>query len=149
MLEHAPLHNAEQGGSIAFMGILAAFGPAQGQLHGVTGFFLSGRVWGALVKYHDNIGAQVFLHLHGYFRCKNHGAAVHRRLEFHPFFTDFAHLAQGKHLKTAGIGENRTLPLHKVVQVAMLLDDLGTRAQHKVEGVAQDDLGSDGFYVPG
>ena len=131
------------------MGRLAARGPAQGQLHRGPCLGLGGRIGGALVKDHDDIGPQTALDRHGGLRIQKDPGTVHRALELHPGLGDLAHGAQAEHLETAGVGQDRAAPAHEIVQVAMLLDDLRTRAQPQVEGIAEDDLGADLVDVPG
>ncbi len=58
----------------------------------------------------------------------------------HALFGDLAHLAEREDLETAGVGEDRLVPLGEVVQIAVGLDDLGSRPQPQVEGVAENDL---------
>src|SRR5690554_1441024 len=50
---------------------------------------------------------------------------------------------QAEYLETARVGQYGPVPLHEAVQAAVLLHDLGARAQPQVEGVAQYDLGAD------
>ena len=58
----------------------------------------------------------------------------------HTLFFDFTHRPQAEHLKAAGIGEDRAVPVHEIVQIAMQFHDFLTRAQPQVESVAQQDL---------
>ncbi|KAF1007167.1 MAG: hypothetical protein GAK32_02340 [Pseudomonas fluorescens] len=140
---HPALHNAKQRGAVVGVGVLGTLGPTQRELHRHPRHVFIGRVRCALVKNHHDVGAQVTLNLHRLFRPHEHFGTVHRRSEGHAFFLDLAHGAQAEHLETAGVGEDGALPLHEVMQVAMLLDHLCARAQPQVEGVAQDDLGAD------
>jgi len=58
-------------------------------------------------------------------------------------FANLAHLGQAVNLKTAGIGQDRFIPVHEIMQVAMLADNLCAGPQHQVKGIAQYDLGTD------
>jgi hypothetical protein len=105
-------------------------------------------VWGAFVEDHDDIGAQVVLDLHGGFGVDEYLAAVDGGAEGDAFFGDLAQFPQTEDLKAAGVGQDWSLPLHEVVQVAVGFDHFGTRTEHEVEGVAEDDLGADCFDIP-
>ncbi len=97
------------------MGGFAARSPAQRQLHRIARLLFGRGMRRALIKDHHNVAAEIALHLHGGLGIDKHWTAVNRRLELHTRFTDFAHIAQTEHLKTARVGKNRPLPLNKVV----------------------------------
>ncbi|MNV63831.1 hypothetical protein D3C71_1564470 [compost metagenome] len=137
---HAALDDAEQRRAIVAMRLLRALGPAQGQLHGTLGHIEFGRIRRALVKDHHDVRTQVALHLHRLFRPHEHLGAIHRRGEIHPLLLDLAHRPQAEHLEATGVGEDRPLPLHEIVQIAVTFDHLGARAQPQVEGIAEDHL---------
>ncbi len=67
----------------------------------------------------------------------------------HALLGDLAHLAERIHLKTARIGQDRPLPVHEIVQIAMRPDDLGAGPQPQVEGVAENDLGAQALQLFG
>ncbi|MNJ59262.1 hypothetical protein D3C77_549360 [compost metagenome] len=144
---HAALDDTEQCRGVVTVGVLRTLSPAQRQLHGDARDVFVGRVRGAFVEDHHHIGAQVTLHLHRLFRAHEHLGTIDRRGEGHALFLDLAHGTQAEHLEATGVGEDRTLPLHEVVQVAVGLDHLGTRAQPQVEGVTEDHLRADGLDV--
>src|SRR5690606_37922019 len=104
--------------------------PAQRKLHGAARLGFGGGIRRAFVEDHHYIRTQIPLHLHGGFRVEEHLAAVNGRLKRHTFFGDLAQFAEAKHLKTTGIREYGTGPLHKVVQVTVGFDHLSTWAQH-------------------
>ena len=60
---------------------------------------------------------------------------------------DLTDIAKAEHLETAGVGQDRSFPLHKIVQIAVQLHDLLTRAQPQVEGVAENNLRAGGFHL--
>src|SRR5882672_11229169 len=47
-----------------------------------------------------------------------------------------------KHLKTAAIGEHRTVPGDEMVQPPQIVDELVSRPKIEVVGVSKDDLGA-------
>ena len=51
-----------------------------------------------------------------------------------------AAMAHREDLKAAGVGDDRPLPAHELVQAPELLNQVGAGGQEKVEGVAQDHL---------
>ena len=63
----------------------------------------------------------------------------------HALFGDFTNIAKAEDLEAAGVGEDRPLPLHKIVQIAVQFHDFLARAQPQVEGVAEDNLRASGF----
>ena len=60
--------------------------------------------------------------------------------ELTAFFTQFADASQREDLKTARVGQNRTVPGIKLMQASRLTQDIQSRTQVEVIGVAQDDL---------
>ncbi|CRM95883.1 hypothetical protein [Pseudomonas sp. 22 E 5] len=144
---HTALDDTEQCSSVVAVCILRTLGPTQRQLHGNPRHVLVSRVRRAFVKDHHNVGTQVPLHLHRLFRPHEYFGAIYRRGEGHALLLDLAHGAQAEHLEAAGIGEDRALPFHEVVQVAVLLDHFRARAQPQVEGIAEDNFGAGGDDV--
>ena len=114
-----------------------------GALHGFAGVLFFDGVGGALVKGHDDVGANLALHVHDGFRRKKVGASVDVRLEFDAFFADFAAVFEAVYLKSAAVGQHGAVPGRKSVQPASLLQHFGSGAQVEVVGVAQDDVGLD------
>ena len=57
-------------------------------------------------------------------------------------FGDLANMAQAEHLETTGVGQDRALPVHEVMQIAVGTHHFLTRTQPEVEGVTQQDLGA-------
>src|SRR5690606_7731111 len=104
---------------------------------------------GALVEDHHDVRPQLTLHLHWLLGPHEHLGTIHRRGEVHTLLPDLAHGAQAEYLEATGVGEDRSLPLHEVVQVAVLADDLGARAQPQVEGITQNDLRTYILDIPG
>lgn len=102
----------------------------------------------ALVKAHHDIGADDVLQADGFFRRHEMPGAIQMRGKGDPLLTDLAQIPQGKNLEPAAVGEDGPVPIHKFVQAAGLLDDILPRPQIQMIGIAQDDLGAQGFQVP-
>ena len=92
---------------------------------------------GAFIEGHDDIGAQLFLDVDGFFGGKAVGRAVDVALKGHAVLIDLAHLGQRKDLKPARIGQHGVRPLHEPVQPAHLGHQVGAGAQVEVVGVGQ------------
>ncbi len=104
------------------------------------------RIRGAFIKDHDDVRTQIMLDLHGFFRGEENLLAVDRVTEVDAFFFDLADIAQAEYLESAGIGQDRAVPVHEIVQITMFAHDVLPRAQPQVEGVSQQDLRAGVFY---
>jgi hypothetical protein len=82
------------------------------------------------------------LDFHCPFRREKFLMTVNMRLEAHALFADLAQRRQGHHLKAAGVGQDRPLPIHEFVQAPQPRNALGAWPQHQVIGVAQQDIGA-------
>ena len=141
----AALDDAEQCRVVALMGALAALGPAQRQLHRtVDDAFVGGRTIDvhrrAFVEDHHDVAAQHLLDMHRLLRPEEDLAAVGGRGEGDSGLGDLAPVRQREHLEAAGVGQDRPVPAGEAVQAAVRLDDLKSRPQEQVEGIAEDDL---------
>ena len=96
----------------------------------------------AFVEHHLDVGAEQALHLDGPLRRQLHGRPVDMRLEGDALLVDAPELRQRHHLVAAGIGEDRLLPMHELVQAAEPGDALGAGPQHQVISVGEDDVGA-------
>ena len=119
---------------------LRARRPAQRQAHRFRRLIVCRRVGRAFIELHDDVGIERALHLHRALRREEHLAAIDRRAEACAFFGQLADFGEAEHLKAAGIGENRLVPVHELVQATVGGDDVFAGAQHQVEGVAEDDF---------
>ena len=142
---HAALHDAEQRGVIALMGVLRSLRPAQRQFHGALDHPLVHRLSievhrRAFVEDHHDVAVQHLLDAHALFGPEEHLRPVHRRGERHALLGDLAAVRQREHLEAAGVGEDRLVPAREAMQAAVFADDLQPGPQVQVEGVAQDDL---------
>ena len=90
----------------------------------------------------DDVGAEQRLDFNRPLRRQREHRAVEMRAECHGVLVELAKLRQRHHLEAAGIGQDRAVPVHEFVQPAELGDALGTRPQHQMIGVAEQDLGA-------
>jgi len=60
------------------------------------------------------------------------------------FFGDFTHFAKAEDLKATRVGQDRLVPVHEFMQATELIDDISTRAQPKMKGIAKDNVGANG-----
>jgi len=90
--------------------ILAARGPAQGQLHRSPCPLRVRWIFGAFIKGHDDVGPEANLNLHRLFGAKKMSGAVKVRTKRHAFFADLAQLIQAEDLKAARVRENGPIP---------------------------------------
>ena len=70
-------------------------------------------------------------------------------VEVDALFLDLSESGEGKYLKSAGIGEDRTIPVHKPVEAAELLDQLVAGPDMKMVGVGKLHLCPDPTKVIG
>ena len=96
----------------------------------------------ALVELHLDVGAEQPLDLHGAFRCQLVPLAVDMRLEDRALLGDLADLGERHDLEAARVGEDGPLPADEAVKPAEFRNLLGTRTEHEVIGIAQDDVGA-------
>ncbi len=67
------------------------------------------------------------------------------RAEGDALFGDLAQIAEAENLKSAGVGEDGAIPAHETVQAAQAPDQLMTRTQVEVIGVAEKKLDAEVF----
>ena len=73
--------------------------------------------------------------------------AVDMAAEGDALFFDASEVSQGKDLKAPGIGQDRPVPAHKTVNASPAVHEFISRPDMEMIGVAQRDLGADGFQV--
>ncbi len=120
-------------------GVAGSFGPAHGQPHRFSRFFVRCRILRAFVECHGDGGVQQVLNFGRAFRRQFHTLTVDVTGKGHAFLIQLPQTGQRHDLKAARIGEDRARPVHEFVQAAKRGDPLGARAQHQVIGVAQND----------
>ena len=69
--------------------------------------------------------------------------------ERHAFFRKLAQVCKRHDLKAPRVCENRAVPIHEFMQTAQSGDAFGGGAQHKVIGVAKEDVGTCGAHAFG
>jgi hypothetical protein len=62
--------------------------------------------------------------------------------ERHALLAHLAQIRQRPDLKAAGIGQDRLVPAHEMMQAAQPLHPLRPGPQHQVIGIAQKDIGT-------
>ena len=62
---------------------------------------------------------------------------INMRVEINSLFLDLAQLRQGEHLESAGIGKDRSVPVHKLVKSPKLFHDFVSGAHMKMIRVGQ------------
>src|SRR5208282_1171337 len=125
---------------VLFKITLAALSPAQCQFHRVAYTLSPGRILGAFVEGHDDVGSQADLRLHGLFGTQKVRGAVQVRAERHPLFADFPEIVQAENLEAARVRENSSIPRHEPVQPAHPANRFNTRTQIKMIGIAEQNL---------
>ena len=120
--------------------VLAALQPAQRALAGLLGIFVSRGVFHALVKGHGDVAAQIGLDLHGLFRTHKYLMSINVRGEIDTLFLDLSQGCQRKHLESAGVRQNGTIPIHKLMQAAEIVYELVARTNVQVVSIGKLDL---------
>ena len=62
-------------------------------------------------------------------------------------FLDLPQGGQTEHLKATGIGKDRSIPSHKLVEASALFHHLITRAQMQMVGITEFDLTANVFQI--
>ena len=122
-----------------------ALRPGHGEAQAFFGARAVGRILGALVEGHDDVGAESDLHIHGVLGGEEVLTAVEVRAEMDAFVGDFAQRAEGEDLKAAGVGEHGARPTDEAMQAAHAADGFVAGAKVEVIGVAENDLGAERF----
>jgi hypothetical protein len=65
-------------------------------------------------------------------------------LKVHTLLGDAAEFGKGENLKTATVGENRTIPAHEGMKSPEIADDLFSGTDMEVVGIAQDNACAEG-----
>ena len=98
----------------------------------------------ALIKGHGNGGSKIGLNFHRLFRSHENPPPVNMGAKLYTLFPNLSSgLCQAVDLKTAGIGENRLIPIHQLMQPPKRLDYLVSCSDMKVIGIGQLHLRSD------
>ena len=90
----------------------------------------------AFVKGHSNRRAQVRLNLHRFLRSHENHAAIDMGMERNAFFFDLStRTGKAENLKSTGIGQNGTIPLHELVKPTHFFDELIAGPYMQVIGI--------------
>ena len=117
-------------------------GPTARTFGGKSGIFIIGGIGNAFIKGHGNIRVEGYLDIHRYFRRQKFLRSVYMGTEGHAVFRNLSHLSEAKNLKTATIGKNRILPIHKAMNPAGFMNQILTGPQKQMISIAQNDLSS-------
>ena len=80
-----------------------------GEFHGFLCIVIFCRTRSALIECHDYVGSDCPLDIHDPFGREQVFGAVDMGAEFYAFFFQLAYARKRKHLKTAAIGQHRTV----------------------------------------
>ena len=111
--------------------------------HGFPCIPVIARVRRALIKGHDDVGADAALDVHRRLRAKQVLAAIDVAAERHALLGNLAAVRQAEHLITAAVRQNGAVPAHEFVQPAAGFEHIRARTQVQMVGIAQNDLRSD------
>ena len=125
--------------------LLAALGPAQGQFHRSARAFPGRWIFGAFVERHDDVGAQPDLRGHRVFRTEEVRRPIEMGAKRDAVFGQPAQFAEAENLEAAGVGENRPVPRHKVVQAAQPANGLDPGTKVEMVSVAEENLDPEFF----
>jgi len=75
-----------------------------------------------------------------------HGA-IEMTAELRTLFVDAHQRPKGYHLKSTRVGQDRSIPLHELVEATEALHPLMPWAQIEVIGVGEDDLGAERLQI--
>ncbi len=120
-----------------------ALQPALGELQRFLRVLIRRVARTALVERHHYIRSDNALSVNIVLRSESMLRPVDVRAESAAFRRKFAHLREREHLKSAAVGKNRPVPVLELVEAAGLAENLKTRAQVEMVGVAEYNLGLD------
>ena len=128
------------------MRLIAALGPHTRQLNGALNVGARGGIARALVQLHADVGAE----FHGDFhivlgRPEHVAAVVIVDDKAHALIGELDRVVVAEHLETARVGEDRTVPVHKLVQAAQLGDSVLAGTHGQGIGIGKHDLGAELF----
>ena len=145
--EDAALYDAKQS-LIAVVRMVFATEPQPAMRPFVCRLYLIPMVGiGTLIESHDDVRAQIPLDLHGAAGRQSSRAAVQMAAEGDAVGVNPVDFAQAEYLESAGIGQERTVPAHEIMQAAQIAHEFVARAQVQVVGVGKDQLDIEVFEV--
>ena len=114
-----------------------------GALHGLRGVRTVSSTRATLVERHHDVCANATLDVHDVFGRKEQFAAVNVAGELHSFVGHLTQIGEREHLKSTGVGQDRMIPPLEAMESTGAEEDIRTRAEIEVVGVAKDDLSMD------
>ena len=118
----------------------AALQPPLGESQRLLGILVVAVSRGTLVECHHDVGTDDTLGIHHVLGGEDMLRTVNMAAELTAFLLQLADAGQRKDLKTARIGQDRTVPRIKLMQTACLAQDVQSRAQIQVISIAQNNL---------
>ena len=91
----------------------------------------------AFVKCHGDRGSKIGLDLHALLRSHKYLPPVHMGMEVNPFFLDFTQLCKGEDLKSAGIRQDRPVPVHELPDASQFFYEPVPRPHMQVVRITQ------------
>ena len=107
------------------------------ELHRALRVIAGGGRRDALIQHHHDVAADRLLHLDAGFRRQHVRRAIDVAFETRALLVHRAFVRQGENLKSARVGEHRTIPVHEAMNAAELLEHLRARAQQQMIGVGE------------
>ena len=132
-------------GLVFFDPVAAAEGPAEGEVEAFGGVGFGDWPWRAVVEEHGDVGAEDGLDFHAFFGADEAFGAVEVALEVDSGLSDFAEFGEREDLEAAAVGEEWAVPCGEGVEAAEVAEDVAAWSEVEVVGVAEDDLGTEGF----
>ena len=105
-------------------------------MHRALGIPIFARVRGTLVKGHNNISSYTALDLHGFFWRKEMIGTIDMAFETHSFFFYLSSTGKRIYLIPSTIGEDISIPMHKLMQTSCLLQYRSSRTQVEMVGIS-------------
>ena len=114
---------------------LAAHEPAVSPANGFLHIFVRRGILNTFVEGHADIRAEIRLNLHTFLRPHKDLMPVDVRGEIDALLLDLPQAGERKDLEAAGIGQNRFIPCHELVQAAHIVDKAITWTQMQMVGI--------------
>src|SRR5258705_8225862 len=112
--------------------------PADAALAGYTRRCFVAQARRNRIALHNDVGAEVALDLHHDLGGEEPARAIDVRLELDAVFVDRPELRQREYLESAGVREDRSIPVHELVEPAHLAHDFVAGPEMEVVGVSED-----------
>ena len=131
---------------VAGMRLIAALSPHARQLNGAFNVGARGGIARALVELHADVGTELHGDFHVVLRRPEHVATVIIVDDkAHALVSELDRVVVAEHLEAARIGEDRAVPVHKLVQATQLGDGVLAGTHGQVIGIGKHDLGAELF----